>query len=187
VFTPPERDRIARSENPDRELWTLWAAKEAAFKALSKTSPSLSSVPRLFSVSLSSPEPTASQKGELRGTVTCPRGRVAIRVFLTDEYVHCVGTDECGDTLEGMIGRVFRLADAPGVPAARDESRLTREAATRRLSDHLELRADEVEIRRIRKDRGLGPPVVYVRGEHSPIDLSLSHDGAFGAFVFLPL
>jgi hypothetical protein len=186
VFTPPERDRIARSENPDRELWTLWSAKEAAYKALSKSSPSLSSIPRLFSVSLSFLEPIASREGELHGTVACPCGRVAIRVFRTDAYVHCVGTDKSDDSLEGMIGQVFRLANAPGASPSPDESRLTRDTAVRRLSDHLELGADEVEIRRIKKDRGLGPPAVYVRGKQTTIDISLSHDGSFGAFVFLP-
>jgi len=186
AFRPSERDRIAGSENPDREMWTLWAAKEAAYKALSKSFPSLSSVPRLFSVSLSSFEPTVPQEGRGHGTVACPRGPVTIRVFRTAEYVHCVASDELDGRLEGMIGQVVRLADAPGAPVLRDESRLTREAAARRLSEHLGLRADEVEIRRIKKDRELGPPVVYVQGEQTAIDLSLSHDGAFGAFVFLP-
>lgn len=36
VFTPGERARIREAAHPDQELWTLWAAKEAAFKVISK-------------------------------------------------------------------------------------------------------------------------------------------------------
>ncbi|MBK7552846.1 MAG: 4-phosphopantetheinyl transferase family protein [Syntrophaceae bacterium] len=131
AFRPSERDRIAGSENPDREMWTLWAAKEAAYKALSKSFPSLSSVPRLFSVSLSSFEPTVPQEGRGHGTVACPRGPVTIRVFRTAEYVHCVASDELDGRLEGMIGQVVRLADAPKRTGFAGRVRLTREAAAR--------------------------------------------------------
>lgn len=33
IFTPAERERIRRADDPDLELWLHWAAKEAAFKA----------------------------------------------------------------------------------------------------------------------------------------------------------
>lgn len=36
VFTREERERIRRSGRPDLEVWLLWAAKEAAFKVISK-------------------------------------------------------------------------------------------------------------------------------------------------------
>lgn len=36
VFTEEERERIRASDLRDRTLWTLWAAKEAAFKVVSK-------------------------------------------------------------------------------------------------------------------------------------------------------
>lgn len=186
MFTPSERDRIAGSENPDRELWTLWAAKETAYKVLSKYLPSLSSAPGLFAVTLASPDPSASRVEELRGTVASPSGRVAIRVYRTDEYVHCVGTDEDTDPAEGIIVQVIRLAGGTGASPSLDESGLTRAAAVQRLSEHLDLNARAIEIRRIKKDRGLGPPVVYVQGEKTTIDISLSHDGSFGAFSFLP-
>jgi phosphopantetheinyl transferase (holo-ACP synthase) len=186
VFTPSERDRIAGSENPDRELWTLWAAKETAYKVLSKSLPSLSSAPGLFAVTLSSPGPSAVRSEALRGKVACLSGRVAIRIYRSDEYAHCVGTDEDINLAEGIIVQVIRLADGTGASPLPDESRLTRDAAAQRLSAHLDLKAEEIEIRRIKKDRGLGPPVVYARGEKTTVDISLSHDGCFGAFAFVP-
>lgn len=39
VFTETERERIDRSPDPDLEVWILWAAKEAAFKVVSKLEP----------------------------------------------------------------------------------------------------------------------------------------------------
>ncbi|MCX5834186.1 MAG: 4'-phosphopantetheinyl transferase superfamily protein [Deltaproteobacteria bacterium] len=186
VFTPSERDEIAGSENPDRELWTLWAAKETAYKVLSKSSPSLSSAPGLFAVTFSPPSPSAPRSEVIRGTVACPFGRVAVRICRTDEYVHCVGAEENADLLESIIGQVIRLVSAKDASPLPDESRLTRDAAVQGLSAHLGLKAEEIEIRRIKKDRGLGPPVVCVRGEKTTIDISLSHDGSFGAFAFVP-
>ncbi len=185
VFTPSERDRIAGSEQPDRALWALWAAKETAYKVLSKSSPFLSAVPRLFPVNLHCPDPAAPRGGTMEGTVDGPLGRVAVRVFHTAEYVHCLGTDE-DDALEGIIAWVIRLAKEPGPSPSPDESRLTREAAVRILSEHLGPAAGEIDIRRIKRDRGQGPPVVYARGRRTAIDISLSHDGSFGALVLLP-
>jgi phosphopantetheine--protein transferase-like protein len=185
VFTPSERDRIAGSENPDREIWTLWAAKESAYKVLSKSSSALSSAPGLFAVTLSLPDPPGSPSEEISGAVACPFGRVTVRIYRTDEYVHCIGMDEETDPSEGIIVQVIRLADGAGASPSMDESRLTREAAVQRLSAHLDLKAEEIEIRRIKKDRGLGPPAVYVRGEKTTVDISLSHDGSFGAFAFV--
>lgn len=184
VFTPSERDRIAGSEDPDREIWTLWTAKETAYKVLSKSSASLSSAPGLFNVTLSHPHPPPPPLGELSGLVTGPSGRVVVRIRRTDEYVHCVGSDENGDALEDIIAQVIRLPDRAGASPSTDESRLTREAAVQGLSAHLGLKAEEIEIRRIKKDRGLGPPVVYGRGLKTAVDISLSHDGSFGAFAF---
>ena len=36
VFAPGERARIRAAADPSREVWVLWAAKEAAFKVVSK-------------------------------------------------------------------------------------------------------------------------------------------------------
>lgn len=110
---------------------------------------------------------------------------MAVRVFHTVEYVHCLGTDE-DEALEAIIARVIRLVKKPGDSLSPDESRLTREAAVRLLSKHLGLAEGEIDVRRTKKDRGQGPPVVYAQGRKTAVDISLSHDGSFGALVILP-
>ncbi|MBE0557548.1 MAG: 4'-phosphopantetheinyl transferase superfamily protein, partial [Proteobacteria bacterium] len=39
VFTAEERELIARAAAPNTLLWSLWAAKEAAYKAVSGDDP----------------------------------------------------------------------------------------------------------------------------------------------------
>ncbi|MEI7638026.1 MAG: 4'-phosphopantetheinyl transferase superfamily protein [Syntrophus sp. (in: bacteria)] len=50
VFTPEEQERIDRSDSPDTTLWMVWAAKEAAFKAVIKLKPGLSFTHRAYVV-----------------------------------------------------------------------------------------------------------------------------------------
>ncbi len=50
VFTTEEGRRIDAAPDPDAMLWTLWAAKEAAFKAAVKLRPGLGFIPRSYRV-----------------------------------------------------------------------------------------------------------------------------------------
>ncbi|MBN2439510.1 MAG: 4-phosphopantetheinyl transferase family protein [Deltaproteobacteria bacterium] len=52
VFTTEERALIAGSSRPDALLWALWAAKEAAYKAVSRGNPAACSIPRQYRVVL---------------------------------------------------------------------------------------------------------------------------------------
>jgi len=71
VFTLEEQELIDRSESPDTTLWMFWAAKEAAFKAVSKLKPGLSFIRRAYVVTL--PRNEDSQKAATnRPTVNCP-------------------------------------------------------------------------------------------------------------------
>jgi len=50
VLTPKERLLVQVSPDPDRMLWSLWAAKEAAFKAVSRVHPGTVFSPSQFEV-----------------------------------------------------------------------------------------------------------------------------------------
>lgn len=50
VFTAEERDWIAGAALPDALLWAIWAAKEAAYKAVSRDDPAVCSVPRRYKI-----------------------------------------------------------------------------------------------------------------------------------------
>jgi hypothetical protein len=55
AFAAEERVQIRGSEDPDALLWSFWAAKEAAYKAVSREDPGVSSSPRRYRVALEEP------------------------------------------------------------------------------------------------------------------------------------
>ena len=67
VFTAEEREQIAQAAAPDTLLWSLWAAKEAAYKAVSGGDPgAVCSIPRRYPVHLDG-ESAAGTKAPVAG------------------------------------------------------------------------------------------------------------------------
>ncbi len=178
VFTPDERERISGAKCPDAMLWSLWAAKETAYKIVRKISPDVSSVPVVYGV-------TYGEEAEqaLSGAVNTPCGRVAVRSFINLEYVHCIGVSGSPNDINDVIWGVEENGETEESTAV-DESLCARQTAGRRLVAYLHAAPGEIDIRRPESSTGLGPPLVYCRGIHTEIDISLSHDGRFVAYAF---
>ncbi|MDO9558649.1 MAG: 4'-phosphopantetheinyl transferase superfamily protein [Syntrophales bacterium] len=104
VFTSPEREIIAAAGDPDAMMWTLWAAKETAYKVVRKIDPLAASTPRLYPVVLSPGDhgPTRS------GMVYTPQVQVVIRVSVAGEYLHCIGATT-PDILDHVLWDIERL------------------------------------------------------------------------------
>jgi hypothetical protein len=66
VFTAEERALIAGAARPDALLWTIWAAKEAAYKAVSRGDPAVCSVPHRYIIN------GDSSRFICPGKVNCP-------------------------------------------------------------------------------------------------------------------
>jgi phosphopantetheinyl transferase (holo-ACP synthase) len=182
VFTSGERDFIFCSTHPDETLWTLWAGKEAAYKVMMKTDPRVCSIPRAYPVELNKKDGLLFRGG----TVTTPAGTVWIRVFREGDAVHVIGTDPCSGDLEEIHWGVVSVDSLEwgAVPSADRASLLVRECLFRRLSEFLGRSPCEMEVRRLKEHRGLGPPRVYIQGDPSALDISMSHDGRFVAYAF---
>lgn len=196
VFTAEERALIAGAAAPDRLLWSLWAAKEAAYKAVSGGGAGLCSVPRRYPVLLHMPPRAGHQHpgarpscpdGEagdeapslLTGRVITPGGEVALRITGTGEYVHALAARADAD-FTGIVSRVDRLEDGanPGDASAFGRAQLLAEIS-RRLNcprDELALRPDP---------SGSGAPRLFRRNLPLSLAISISHDGRFTAFAFL--
>jgi len=163
---------ILDSVEADRALWSLWAAKESAYKAISKLAPSVCSIPRRYEVTLRHDDRDAA----VRGIVETPVGVVHIRIFWCRDYVHglaCTGSD---DDLNAVLSDVCRWEDANG-----DESVRVRTAGIAFLSRCLGLPGNDIGIA-----SHSSIPRVIIRGLHAQWDMSLSHDGRYTACAFLP-
>lgn len=205
VFTEKERDRITRAACPDRLLWALWAAKEAAYKAVSRGDPTVSSLPRRYDILFDAGDeprsdsgagkaavrdgtvavppdrrigPSARPEARLAGRAITPRGERALRILVTDDYVHALSAATERD-LDRLFQRVDRV-DLPGDAGA--ASAFVRRQLLCEIARCLDCSAEELSIGK--EPLGPGAPFVLRRDMPLAVDISLSHDGRFTAFAF---
>lgn len=176
VFTPGERRMIQAGSDPDRVLWTLWAAKETGYKAVRRFCPAISSAPRRYEVQLS------YHVGDIpeSGTVHTPCGPVSARFCITGDYVHCIGAAADGN----VDAIIWEIREMPQARSGIDESVFVREMAKGGIAAWLGEMSETIEIVRPEEDRGLTPPLVKIRGNTLPVNFSMSHDGRFAACAF---
>jgi phosphopantetheinyl transferase (holo-ACP synthase) len=201
VCTDSEAAWIQSDRDPDRTLWMIWTAKEAAFKISSRQNGRAVFAHRFYEA-LSLPEAKldtgAASAVRLRGTVRVHQeGNGVASTFsveweLTPRFVHClalVRSDQIG-SVRAVVGEVDDAATAhPPVSWSRRELRSAVSAESRKARILAKQLAHEaglgpVEIVRSPGTPRLGPPLLYAAGEAAPIEgwhLSLSHDGAFAA------
>jgi len=186
ILTPDEQDRLRRCADPLPILWSCWAAKETAYKICRKLDLRAAFSPRLYPVALRDAGETGKNKyggleGRiLTGTVSTKCGMVHIRAMIHPEYVHVIGTEEAS-CLGNIVWETARMKD--GEPE-NHESSFVRRMAVKGLAARVGQRPEDIAIRRLKGARGLGPPAVYIKGNPSAIDISLSHDGPFCAYAF---
>jgi len=160
AFSASEIDLLGASSQVHRTRWSLWAAKESAFKACRKLDSQVRFIPRDFEVRLSDERPE----------VTHRLGHFEVWLDHTDQWVHA-SASQSGEKPS------FRLEGDPSAdPAAAEErfSERVRRLARSSLGVLLNLAPSELEI--VSTD---GIPQAQRRGEPLPFDLSLSHDGRF--------
>ena len=156
----------------------LWAAKEASYKVINKFHPDANSIPRRYDVRLESGDASP----EKSGMVLSPFGTVQVRIYVCGEYIHCIAISGEGEDWDSIVWKVEKC-DIEGL-SRHGESRLTREMLRQELSRVLHANPDDIEILREKGPCGLGPPQVYIKGQKSTTDISISHDGNFMAYSF---
>ena len=185
TFNARERDFIFNSSNPDTMLWALWSAKESAYKAVSKSDPAVSSAPGKYPV-----QPDAlTPAGIASGKVGSPAGPVQVKIDFCPEYVHCVGIFGPKAMFSSFLYGVEPIGSA-NMPEKKSiseiESRAVRQLATKEIAAFLHVPAQDIFIIRQKKEHVLLPPEVHVKNHPTPADISLSHDGRYAAYAFLP-
>jgi phosphopantetheinyl transferase (holo-ACP synthase) len=175
ILTDAEIDDVKHAENSDQLLWSLWACKETAYKVIKKISPETVFVPRRW--------PTVFKKitsEYAEGEVGIwGEGGVFVRLFSRSDHVHCVGSDD-QSILDQLIWNTHPLPVKEKIPP----SLFVRRCIGQNLAEYFRRDFDAVEIRRERWKNELKPPGVYLDGQKTNIDVSLSHDGRFVAYAF---
>lgn len=210
VFTASEQASIVTAEESFSEMWHIWACKEAAYKAFSKT---LSAPPTFihcnFEVSLTS---AVDKQGSLvRGGSVLYQGlSISVSVSLAKNVLHaCAWTGALSPPPNGFIPADLYLGlaqlDEPGAPWSapypellqaltpyEQAGVLSRESAAVRIG----LRASVAEmisvsqehLQVVRPPRGTlsrGHPVLLLNGKQSSIDISISHHGSWISWAFI--
>ncbi|MDZ7781234.1 MAG: 4'-phosphopantetheinyl transferase superfamily protein [Gemmatimonadota bacterium] len=216
VFTRNERARILSGSDPDLEVWLAWAAKEAAYKVVSKLDGKAPVFEHRSFVVVWDEAGTSAERSH-GGTVR-HEGRT-LRVWTAAErdagYVHVLswlterpGTvpgDPAEGAPRGARWTVERL-DRPDAPWAGSYEALTarlgereRDAVHSRPSAAVRIgaRAEIASVLGIDRDRteivcqpgrtGRRPPRILVDGTPATLDVSLSHDGPWIAWALAPL
>ncbi len=179
VFTAGERELIASVPSPDTLLWSLWAAKEAAYKAVSSADPAVCSIPHRYRVVLEAEDATRKIV-RLAGKVITPRGELVIEVVASADWVHALAAG-AKEALKRLCQRVKRLEGEKG---AVNPSAFVRGALLREIARRLDCPVGDLSV--VKNPDGLGAPRVLFRGELLAAEVSLSHDGRFAAFAFDP-
>lgn len=174
ILTNAEIEFVQNAENQDVALWSHWACKETAFKVIKKIYTDTAFLPRQWQVIFNKTE-----SKYLDGEVIIPeKGSVYIRLFSNSQYIHCVGSDSL-TALDKLIWSVDVLPEKEKI----NPSLYLRYCIGQNLAKHFSLNSHQIKIKRIRENGELQPPRVYFNGRETNIDISLSHDGRFIAYV----
>jgi hypothetical protein len=178
VFADCERRALAVSGAPQRLRWMLWAAKEAAYKALRKLEPRTVFAPPRFAVRLGAAgEGMAEKEVGLAARVGEVRhgGRaLRVRVEVCGQRVHAIARSGGGSVLR---------AGSTEVPAGMSPGDEARREALRHVAAHLGI---DPSALRIEKEGRI--PSVWRGPGRLPLDLSLSHHGRYAAWALeIPL
>jgi len=182
VFTPGEREALSASTSAHPLRWTLWAAKESAYKVAKKLDPAVRFLPRDFVV---------EQIAEGRALVMHATGPFDVRLYRTDRWVSAVATPKAANAAAVAVAHPSRtrgpFSAGPISTAVErlathgaDPSRTVRDFARAALASRMNLPPGQV---RIAADRGI--PVAFGRDRRLPVDLSLSHHGRFVAWAWV--
>jgi len=164
VFCPAEQALLRSGDSPVALRWTLWAAKESAFKAARRTDPKTVFSPVRFVVRLTD--------GSC-ATVTHDGRRFRVRILRRDDAVHAVAVAEPGAAADLVVDSARLVAEDP--------SAAVRRFAVERLAACLVIDAARLTL------GGRKIPLLLVDGHPSPVEVSLCHHGeAIGFAALLP-
>lgn len=187
VFSPAERDAIYQSVDKSRVLWLIWAAKEAAFKVSQKIFPELVFSHQKFSVTNDTLVKLRDfTHGELVGLLIYQNHPISLCWHGSDKFVHCLAVSVQTSTFFQDWDNIYWKIVKLDLSTIENESLQIRRYA-KQFFQQLGLDSKiEIVRNRILTSKGIriGPPQLYLGQQILPnYELSLSHDGFFGAIA----
>ena len=188
ILHASEAAAIASDPDPDRALWRLWAAKEAAFKVVSKAEgtppPFVHADFRVDGDRVRWREREVpvrlEQRGEAVVAVAWEAGSEPSGVRWDVAEAGAVDPDPALD-LAALVRRHLHEAERP--PVHSRPSALVRLAARGALAEALGVTEGRLAVVCPGGPAGRVPPVAHLDGERCPADVSLSHHGRFLAWA----
>ncbi len=182
AFTSAERARIRGSRSAHQLRWSLWAAKESAFKVARKLDGEVRFFPRKFVVRMLE---------DARAEVSHGVGRFNVWFERADEWLHALAVPvadlatgsrsevhdgSAGEPPMGARARVGRVEIDGSAGRGDRPSIRVRELARTAVGSLMNISPAEIDI----VTQG-GIPTLRRQDERLPVDLSLSHHGRFVA------
>jgi len=191
VFTDQEQEILGRCDQPDLMLWTLWAAKETAYKVVSKTHPFPIFAWREFRTTLSEFSTLGGRGFRARVQTVYHKHRIQTDVSGDTEIIHAVGSQ---DSLQNnssskiyskaerwdeqaWVQNDFTEAERESIRGA--DSALVRRSLKHDLAEKLQIHPQRLEIIRPAGPTKMGPPSLWLDHKPCGIDISLSHHGGW--------
>ncbi len=213
VFTIKEQAAIRQASEPDVVLWAFWAAKETAFKMVSKLSQ-----PPVFShrefVVTPDVRSLSIDSGLLSVHVLTDTGSFPVMITITPDYVHAVGAigrnenphmmthpaiermgkfdyfstvrergAEAGNNPEFGEHLSRDLTDAERQSILNSVSADIRVQCKQEIAQRLSITPDRLQIIRPLTSGQSQPPYLLLDGARWQLDLSLSHHGRWLAWA----
>jgi len=200
VFSREEKSAISLSENPDLTLWMFWAAKETAYKIISKiTRPPVFSYKK-FKTTFRKKISKSKSKFE----VVYDARQFQIELATNINYIHAVGAHANTSELPNYLlsEKVHQVTHSelkdwqnPNswsehftkeelVSIHHAESALVRFHCKKLVAKELKVAPSRLQIIRPSKARMPQPPFLLLDNKQTEIDISLSHHGLWLGFCF---
>jgi phosphopantetheine--protein transferase-like protein len=179
VLSSREYASLTAAAEPERLLWSLWSAKEAAYKSLSPNADLVFSQ-REFVVHTPQLHRFNQHRGQAYGSVVHGEREVAVRWYWTQQYVHCVSgaAATAGHACVRAADDVcIDLDEHPRYTSMPASSQAVRALAHELLDKLGTIPADAWISRRVRH----APQIVAAGRVWPGAQVSLSHDGRFVA------
>jgi len=212
VFTANEQSLILSSDNPELQLWLFWAAKETAYKVISKmkTPPVFSH--KLFQVSIQSNIALSGSQQVLfiqydddvvYATGIWDKNKLHVAGYLDTEHplfdtqditfqlikqqnkkhIHNLTMNEINYwSDQNNINLHFSQAEQTSINHA--ASAVAKYKLKKNLAQNMGWNIKQLEVIRPSLNKKMHPPFLLYQNEKTSIDISLSHHGQWVAWVY---